>query len=201
MLRNTIAMLVAALLVGPTLALADEVTDQLDVAKEAYEAGNLGQAVDELQYAIAQIQELQQRDLMKLLPEPLAGWAAEPATAQSGGLAALAGGTILSRDYRKDSGEGVSLQIMGNSPMTQALSMMLANPMMLQMDPGSKMYRLKGNKGLIKHDAGTHSWEISVILRNGTLIQSSGEGLADKGPAEAYLKAIDFKAVEAAFAK
>jgi len=199
--KSPILLAAAALLSVSVPTVADEVTDQIGVAQQAYEAGNLGQAVDELQYAVAQIQEKLKADYVKLLPEPLAGWTADEAVAQSGGMAALAGGSMMSRDYRKDSGESVSLQIMSGGAMTQAFQMMLSNPMFMQMDPSAKMYRLKGNRGLLKHESGTKSWEISLMLRNGTMIQASGEGLADKGPVEAYLKAIDLKAVEEAFTK
>jgi len=78
--------------------------------------------------------------------------------------------------------------------------MMLSNPMLMQMDPSSKMYRYQGNRGVIKHDAGSGSYEISLLLKNNILLQLSGEGLADKGPLVEYLKAFDLKAVEAAFA-
>ena len=199
--KSSILLAAAALLSVSVPTVADEVTDQIGVAQQAYEAGNLGQAVDELQYAIAQIQEKLKADYVKLLPEPLAGWTADEPVAQSGGIAALAGGSMMSRDYRKDSGESVSLQIMSGGAMTQAFQMMLSNPMFMQMDPGTKMYRLKGNRGVLKHEPGTNSWEITLMLRNGTMIQASGEGLADKGPVEAYLKAVDLKAVEEAFTK
>lgn len=201
MFKQTGAALAAVLLCGSMAPMADEVTDQIGVAVKAYEAGNLGQAVDELQYAIAQIQERQQGELATLLPEPLAGWTAAPASVQSGGLAAMATGTQVSRDYTKDSGESVTLTIMANSPLTQSVTMMLANPMVLQMSPDIKMYRLKGQKGVLQHRPGSREWELSLILRDGTVVRASGQGLADKGPAEAYLKAVDLKAVSDALAK
>jgi hypothetical protein len=200
--KSRVLLAAAAMLSVSVPTVADEVTDQIGVAQQAYEAGNLGQAVDELQYAVAQIQEKLKADYVKLLPEPLAGWTADEAIAQSGGMAALAGGSMMSRDYRKEGGsETVSLQIMSGGAMTQAFSMMLSNPMFMQMDPSAKMYRLQGNRGLLKHDRGSKSWEISLMLRNGIMVQATGSGLADKGPVEAYLKAIDFKAVEEAFTK
>ena len=189
----------ALLLSASTATPADDVTDQLDVAREAYEAGNLSQSVDELNYAIAQIQEQLNNSYVKLLPEPLAGWTAEAAAAQAGGMAILGGGTSMSRKYSNVSGGTVEIQVYANSPMIQGMSMMLSNPMLMQMDPSSKMYRYKGNKGVIKHAAGSSSYEISLLLKNTIMVQISGDGLADKAPVVDYLKAMDLDAIKEAF--
>ena len=189
-----------ALLSAPGLSAADDVTDQLDVAREAYEAGELRQSVDELNYAISQIQEQLSASYVKLLPEPLAGWTAGEAVSQAGGLAMLGGGTSLSRSYSRDDGGRIEIKMYANSPMAQGMSMMLSNPMLMQMDPSTKPYRYKGRKGMIKHDAGSTSYEITLMLKSNTLLQVSGDGLADKAAALDYVKAIDIKAVEEAFA-
>jgi len=196
-----IAPLTATLLLAVScVAVADEVTDQLDVAREAYEAGELRQSVDELNYAISQIQEQLSASYVKLLPEALAGWTAGEAVSQAGGLAMLGGGTSLSRSYSKDGGGNVEIKMYANSPMAQGMSMMLSNPMLMQMDPSTKPYRYKGRRGMIKHDAGSSSFEISMMLKNNILLQVSGSGIADKAAVVDYVKAIDIKAVEEAFA-
>ena len=199
--RRLIAPLAAiALLSVSSVSVADEVTDQLDVAREAYEAGNLSQSVDELNYAISQIQEMLSGEYAKLLPDALAGWTAGEAVSQAGGLAMLGGGTSMTRSYTKDSGGSVEIKVYANSPMAQGMSMMLQNPMLMQMDPSTKAYRYKGRRGMIKHDAGSTSYEITMMLKNNVLLQVSGQGLADKAPVVDYVKAVDFKAMEEAFA-
>lgn len=190
----------ALLLCAPTLTLADAITDQIGVAQEVYESGDLRKTVQELQYAIAQIQEQLNLANTKLMPEPLAGWSAEAAQSQSGGLAALGGGTTVSRSYGNDRGETVDIQIIADSPMLQAMTMMISNPMLMSMSPDTRMYRYKGHSGMIKQDASTGSWDLSILIRSRILVQVNGQGLKDKQVVEDYLKAIDLDAVEEAFA-
>ncbi len=198
--RFTRSLLLAATLAAAPALYADEVTEQIDLGVQAYNGGELRQAVQELQYAIAQIQELLNSQYTRLMPEPLAGWTADEAEAQSAGMAMMGGGTQVSRQYRKEgAGGSVQVQLMADSPFLQAMSMMLSNPMMMQSDPSTKLYRLGKYRGMIKHQKNSERWEISLMVANRILVQATGEGLESKAPAEAYLKAVDLQAVEKAF--
>ena len=192
-------LLTASLAAAPVL-FADEVIEQIDLGVQAYKGGELRQAVQELQYAVAQIQEVLNAQYTKLMPEPLAGWMADEPEAQSAGVAVMGGGTQVSRQYRKeDTRESVKIQLMADSPFLQAMSMMLSNPMMIQSDPSTKLYRLGKYRGMIKHQKGSKRWEISLMVANRILVQVFGDGLDSKVPAETYLEALDLKAVEKAF--
>ena len=68
-----LALTLAAAMSLAQPALADEVTDQLDAARKAYESGDLRGAVDTLNFAVAKIQEQVTARLLLLLPEPLPG--------------------------------------------------------------------------------------------------------------------------------
>jgi len=198
--RNLLAVLAASLIGGAPPLHADEISDQIEMGRQAYEAGELRQAKDELQYAIAQIQERLDNQYVTLMPEPLPGWVAEPAQAQTAGMAMMGGGTQLSRAYREpSSGAAVELSVMADSPFLQAMSMMLSNPMMMRSEPGTKLYRLGRHRGMLKHPPGSKHWEISLMLANRILVQVQGDGLEDQAPAEAYLKALDLDAVQKAF--
>ena len=195
-----IPLLASALLSVSAISVADEVTDQLNVAREAYESGNLRQSVDELNYAIAQIQEKLNASYARLLPDALPGWSAGEAVSQAGALAMLDGGTNMNRSYTRDGGGSVEIKVFANSPVAQGMSMMLSNPVLMQLDPTTRAYRYQGRGGMIKHDAGSMSYEINMMLKNNILLQVSGDGLADKSAVVEYLKAVDFKALEEAFA-
>lgn len=194
------ALLLTTLLSAAPVLPADEIIDQIDVGKKAYEDGELRQAKQELEYAVAQIQELLDNEYIKLMPEPLKGWSAEQAQAQTAGMAMMGGGTQISRRYyNNDSGESVELRVMADSPFLQAMTMMMSNPMMMRSEPGTKMYRLGKNRGMIKNQPGSDRWEINLMVANRVLVQSEGNDLKDKKPVEAYLKALDLEAVEKAF--
>jgi hypothetical protein len=195
---STISALgLAALLAAP--AGADEVTDQLEEARKAYEGGELRSAVQTLQFAVASIQEKINLSLLELLPEPLEGWQAEEPQAQSAGMAAMITGTNLSRRYYRDDGADVDVSITGDSPLLPMMTMMLSNPMLMQTDPGTRVYTHAGNRGMIKHEKGSDEWEISLLVAGKIMVQVTGSGLANQQPVEEYLKAIDLAAVEKAF--
>ena len=191
------AMAMALSFVAP--AGADDITDQLDTARTEYDSGNLREAVQTLQFAVAGIQEKINLDLLKLLPEPLDGWQADEPQAQSAGMAAMITGTNLTRRYFRDDGAEVEISVMADSPLMPMMSMMLSNPMMMQTNPDMRIYNHDGQRGMIQHEKGSDRWEISLLVANKILVKVDGSGLADQEIVESYLKAIDMDAMQKAF--
>jgi len=180
------------------LARADEVTDQLETARKAYEAGQLRSAIQALDFATASIRERISDQLLKLLPEPLSGWEAEAAESEAGGIAAMVAGTIISRTYRRPDGAEVELRLMADSPMMGMMTMMMQTPLLMQSSNEVRVYTNRGHRGMIQHEDGSNDWEISLMVGNRIVVQAKGSGLADQKPAEAYLNAIDLDAVQKA---
>jgi hypothetical protein len=191
------ALGLAAAFIAP--ASADEVTDQLNAARKAYESGELRSAVQTLQFAVASIQEKINLSLLELLPEPLDGWNADEPQAQSGGMAAMIAGTNLSRRYYRDDGAEVDISITADSPLLSMMTMMLSNPMLMQTDPGTRVYTHGGQRGMIKHEKDSDVWGISLMVGGKIMIQVTGRGIKDQQDVEAYLEAIDLAAIEKTF--
>ena len=168
------ALGLAAAFIAP--ASADEVTDQLNAARKAYESGELRSAVQTLQFAVASIQEKINLSLLELLPEPLDGWNADEPQAQSGGMAAMIAGTNLSRRYYRDDGAEVDISITADSPLLSMMTMMLSNPMLMQTDPGTRVYTHGGQRGMIKHEKDSDVWEISLMIGGKIMIQVTSGG-------------------------
>lgn len=190
--------LAAAVAIGQSVR-ADEVTDQLEAARKAYESGELRSAVDTLNFAIAKIQEQVTARLLQLLPEPLPGWQADAAQSESGGLAAMITGTNLSRRYYRPDGAEVNLSLMADSPLLPMLTMFLSSPFMMQADPGTKPYSLKGQRGMLKHSPDSNDYEASLMVGNRILVQGKGTGLPDEKAVQEYLEALDLDAIQKAF--
>jgi hypothetical protein len=193
------AALAASLLlaaVGP--ADADEVTDQLDTARKSYEAGDLRTAVDTLNFAVAKIQEQVSAKMLLLLPEPLEGWKADPGQSESGGIASMIAGTNLSRRYFKDDGAEVTLHVTADSPLLPMLTMFLSSPFMMQVDPSSKPFAIKGQRGMVKKE-GDGSAEITLMVGNRILVQSKGNAQAGEAAAKQYLEVLDLGAIQKGF--
>jgi hypothetical protein len=178
---------------------ADPVIDQLDAARRAYENGEPRVAIQALNFAIAQIEEQETAKQLQLFPEPLQGWIAEQATAESGGIAAMLTGKILSRTYRNEaSGAEVQIMLSANAPFLGALTSLMQMPMLLQSDPNTSLYTHGSYRGMLKQDPGDGSLELSLIIGSNILLQLSGSDGADRAALEAYLEAMDIAAIQKA---
>jgi len=188
---RTAILTTAALLAGlyASMAMADEVTDQIQEGLKAYEKGDLDTATIALDTAATLIRQQQANSLSGVLPEPLPGWSADDAETSSAGAAMLGGGLHAERTYRKED-EQVNVSVVGNSPMLQAMSMMFANPAMMGGD--AKLLIVDGRKVIQKKE--DHSLQ-AMIANNFLVTVEGGDGTADES-VKAYFEAIDFEALE-----
>jgi hypothetical protein len=188
MLRSTVFILATLLGVAP--ALADPVTDQIDAAKRAYEAGDERVAMQALEFAVAQIRDQLEAAQLALLPPPLPGWTAEDPVSDTGGIAAIITGTNLMRAYRREDGATVSISITADSPLLSMLTTMM------QANPAATPYTRGGYRGVIEvHEDGTSR----LLILVGTRIQVQVEGSGvDQQTLEAYLDAVQLDRLEKA---
>ena len=163
--------------------LADEVTDTLSSALQAYEDGDIEYAIEELDYARQLLQELSSQALTSFLPEPPDGWTREISEeGVNAGLAFLGGGVAAEADYDNGS-ETFSVAIMADNPMVAGFAPMIANAGLM----GMKMHRV-GREKFFENDD-----QLIALIDNRILIQAEG---ADPGVMIEVLERIDFKALE-----
>ena len=62
---------------GDPAATADDVTDTIQSALDAYNEGDIAYATEELNFALQLLKEMRAGDLMSFLPEALDGWTRE----------------------------------------------------------------------------------------------------------------------------
>jgi hypothetical protein len=184
----------AVSLVFPLFAHADDVTDSINEGLEYYQQGEHGSAVESLNYAVQLIQQMKGEGLEAFLPEPLAGWTAEPTTSQGAGGAMMGGGVTAGREYYKDS-SSVDIQIISDSPMLQGMMMMFANPMLAAAD-GGKLEKINGEKAMVKYDAGSREGEIKVAVAKRFFVLIDGNDVS-KEDLKAYAQKIDYKKLAA----
>lgn len=125
--------IVAAALVAATVTpvrAADDVLDAIEQGRKAYQAGNYGEAKQQLDVASQLIGQKNAEGLATLLPEPLSGWTADKAQAQAVGSAVLGGASMATRTYRSGKGDTVEISITGDSAMLAAMAPILNNPML-----------------------------------------------------------------------
>ena len=196
--RRALTLALTACLCATGLARADEVTDQMDAARKAYETGELRTAIETLNFAVAKIQERMTANLVKLLPEPLDGWTADEPESQSGGMAAMITGTTLTRRYAREDGAEITLSLMADSPLMPMLTMAMSMPFVMQSNQDMKTYSFKGYRGMMEHAANSEDYEITLMVGNRLVIQGKGSRLADSKPIEDYLERLDLEAIQTA---
>src|SRR5262245_845551 len=117
-----------ALLAGVTTATrADDISDAIDMARKAYQSGDLGNAKQSLDLASQLIGQKNADNFAALLPEPLPGWRAERSQSTATG-AVMFGASVASRSYTNGKGDNVEVQITGDSALIMQFATVLNNP-------------------------------------------------------------------------
>lgn len=194
--RLCLTLAIAAALGCGGSASADTIHGQLDAARSAYDAGDLRGTVQTLEFAIAKIQEQITARLWTLLPDPLPGWQADEPASQSLGILNALTGTNLSRRYYDEEGAEIEISIVADSPLIGMMGMMFANPMLLQATPVTSSFLAQGYRGILEHEKGSQDWDMKLMLGGRVLVELRGSGLEDKAPIQAFLEAMDLKAIE-----
>lgn len=113
-------------LAGP--AAADEFTDVLESALEAYRDGDVVGARADVEYATKLLDARKAETLAAFLPAAPAGWTREEAEADGAGIAMamFGGGTAAAATYRR-ADEQFTLTLVANSPMVSGMGAMVSS--------------------------------------------------------------------------
>lgn len=164
-------------------AAADEVTETIQSALDAYNDGDLSYAAEELNFALQLLKEMRAGDLQAFLPEPMDGWTREIDADAAAGLAIM-GGTGAAAEYSSGS-DDFTITLMMDSPMIAGMAAMFTNPA-IAASGGGKMIRV-GREKFMSMD-GT----ITGLIGNRVLIQAEGD---DTDAIVAHLETMDLRAL------
>jgi hypothetical protein len=163
---------------------ADEFTDVVEGALEAYRDGDLDYAREELDYAMRLLVEMKSESLSGFLPEPLPGWTREQADADGGGFAMmLGGGTSATATYRRD-GAAFKVTLVANSPMVSSIGAVITG--MASMG-GAKPLRIQRTR------FASSDGELQGVIDNRVLVSASGDAALED--IIAHLETMDFRAL------
>ena len=174
---------VAAVLVFPALpaGAADEVMEAIDQARNAYQAGNFGEAKQSLDLASQLIGQKNAEGFASLLPDALPGWTAENTDTAAIG-ASMFGASIATRRYSNAKGDDIEIQITGDSAMIAPMASVFANPQFA--GAMGKITRIGSQRAIVSKEGDVH-----MMIANKFLVVVNGSGpTADK---LAYAQAID----------
>ena len=187
-------MLQKSILIGlvcaglPLVASADDIDDAIKAATEHYKAGELSKAIAQLDYASTLLRQEKGEQVKQVFPAAPSGWQAEDAESDVAGAAMFGGGISASRQYYNDE-QRFEIQLMMDSPMLQAFSMMLSNPSMIAMS-GGKLIKIQGIQAVQKLDG--DQLEIQFLAPSGAMISLNGDSSA-QSTMLALANAIDLK--------
>ena len=193
MVRCIFAMLLASIICLPLQAGAtekkDDVLTTIDEAVKQYTNGDFAGAASNLDYASQLVRQKKSERMKDLLPEPLSGWQAQPASAQTLGTAVFGGGVTVSRNYSKGDAS-VSIEIVTDSPVLQSVMMMLNNPMFAGASSGM-LETINGRRSIVKYESKGRSGEINIVVANRFMVTVKGKNV-ERQTLVAYAEAIDF---------
>jgi len=187
----TVAVL-AIMLYSPAFCEEDEVLTTIDQAVSQYKDGDLAGAASNLDYASQLIRQKKSEAMKNLLPEPLPGWEAEPATAQALGTAVFGGGINVSRTYKQQD-KVITIDIVSDSPVLQSLVMMINNPMFAGAS-GGKLETVNRQKAIVQYNEASHGGEINIVVDNRFMVTVKGQKV-ERHELLDFAKAVDFEAL------
>ena len=150
----------AAILIGGLSlpAQADEIEDALQMALEAYRAGDINIAKEEIDYAAQLIAQLKAVGLSAFLPDALPGWTRVESEDKTQTAALMGGGMTTSASYTRGD-DGIDIRLMADNQMVTAMAAMFGNAAM--MGSMGKVKRIKRQKVVI-----TRQGELQALSKN-----------------------------------
>lgn len=180
-MRAARCLFLTTVLALPLSARADEVTDQLDQARQYYDGGDIAGAISELDFVVQALRGKIGQQLLETFPSPPEGWTVEKGDDfGASGVPFVAAGTMLSRTYRApDGNSSIEAQLMSGGGFLQGIAGMMMNPAVLAAQPNAKRVRIGRETGVVTYDADEKSSQLVLDLGGKGTVMLQGKGVAN----------------------
>ena len=201
---TVLGILVAAPCYGDNVQ--QEAVDSLATAQKLVQDGNYNKAIEEVNYALAKINELTAEKLLDFIPEPPAGFTLLNKQAQGVGAAAsIAGSAGATAQYSHTSGATIDLNIAlggmtGKMGSLAALGSIFAG-LGGQQAGGEQMkqVRVQGYTGTQMFNGADKSGTLTFQIGDKTSVTFQGEQLESPDNLVELAKTFDFSGIEKNF--
>ncbi|MFA5522294.1 MAG: hypothetical protein WCY98_10230 [Castellaniella sp.] len=169
--------------------LADEVSEALKAAQQAYEAGRLNDAAAQITTANKALLSIKKARLAAFLPDAPEGWTRTIKKDDSDDSAGLMGGLMgvgAKASYLGPDEQAFTINLMADSPMVVGMMGMLGNPQMMAMM--GKVVTVNGQSMMVRDNS------MSAMVGGRVLVQAEG---GDEDIMKAALSGIDFATLAA----
>ena len=183
----------------------DEVVDSLGTAQNFVKEGNYAKAIEEVNYALAKINELTAEGVIKYIPEAPAGFDLVNKQSQGVGAAvALAGTAGAMAEYASDSGAALNLNIAiggvtGQVGSIAGLASMFAGMANDASMGQTKQIRVQGYTGTQIYNAGDRSGTLTFQVGQKITVAIDGSEIDSVEPMMELAKNMDFAGLEKSF--
>ncbi len=180
----------------------NEAMDSLATARDFVKAGNYNKAVDEINYALAKINELTADTLLKFIPAAPDGYTLNNKQSQGVGAgASIAGNAGATAQYSAADGAAIDLNIIiggvtGKIAGLAAFGSMFAG-LAQDADMGqTKKIRVHGYTGTQIFNAKERTGTLTFQVGQKTSVTIDGKGVSSPAPLLAIAKSINFAELE-----
>lgn len=182
-MRRLLPLALAAALSLPVAGHADEISDTLQAAIDAYKDGDVTYALEELDFARQKLMALRAEAFQQFLPDAPEGWTREVESEMQAGLAMMGGGMGASADYRApDGSQYYSITMMADNAMVSSMGAMVANAAAM----GMKVERI-GRQRVALNDG-----QAMALVNNRILVTVEGN---DEALLMDAMERVDFEAL------
>lgn len=182
-MKRIVSLVLAASLALPVAARADEISDTLQSAIDAYNDGDVAYALEELDFARQKLMQLRSDAFQQFLPEAPEGWTRVVDNDMQAGLAMMGGGMGAGASYNSpDNSQYYSVTMMADNAMVATMGGMVANAAAM----GMKVERI-GRQRVALNDG-----QAMALVNNRILITVEGK---DEALLMDAMERIDFEAL------
>lgn len=191
--------IIAVLLLGLALHAAgpqDEAIEALDTAKTLINKGDYSKAQQEIDFALAKINEILAEDLLKFIPEGSGGFKLE---SKSAAPVNLMGANITAvGEYTKGDSE-FDLTISVGGALGQSGGLMGLANMFGGMAAGGKTVRVSGYTGTQEFDEGEESGTLTIKVGDKITVIVAGESIKNADLLKTLAEQVDLAGLEKAY--
>lgn len=186
-------------------SIQEEAIGSLSTAQEFVSGGNYSKAIEEINYALAKINELTAEQLLKFVPEPPPGFTLINKQSQGiGAGAAIAGNAGATASYADGAGGTIDLNIAiggmtGKMASLAALGSMFAGLGQDSAGGKARQLRVKGYTGTEMFNPNQRSGTLSFQVGNKTSVTLNGKNIDSAATLLQLAKQINFADLEKNF--
>ncbi len=199
MVRICAVVLAVAL---PVLALAqtgEDAASLLDSAKEAYRAGKYKQAIEDLQWAIQEINKIRLAQLRQHLPKDVAGYEAEDTGGEDVAAATMLGLQVLEVGRQFTKGElSVEVKITIGEVAGTGFGAWAKFAQAFGATEGEKLVRIQGEKCTVTYDPEERTGTLRAALQDDIVVEVTCNSCDDSSVLEQFANKVDFGKLQAA---